>query len=187
MRFPDSCIIMKSDKEVHQEMTFFVLFHFTGMFFEPSSRMKKQHKKVCDRERAGGGEGKNILFMTPGRVGTSSPELGVPVSFAQISGFRGICEVSDSRAGYMPELSYGSHMFQDLVEAGIFYCALWGDDRTAAWQESLFDGLPDLFPEICPESAELFSMIRVTEPENLWYWNNEQTGETLCGFLRKGK
>lgn len=47
---------MKSDKEVHQEMTFFVLFHFTGMFFEPSSRMKKQHKKyvtvkeqeVCD-------------------------------------------------------------------------------------------------------------------------------------------
>lgn len=133
------------------------------------------------------GKGKNILFMTPGRVGTSSPELGVPVSFAQISGFRGICEVSDSRAGYMPELSYGSHMFQDLVEAGIFYCALWGDDRTAAWQESLFDGLPDLFPQICPESAELFSMIRVTEPEDLWYWNNEQTGETLCGFLRKGK
>ena len=43
------------------------------------------------------GKGKNILFMTPGRVGTSSPELGVPVSFAQISGFRGICEVSDSR------------------------------------------------------------------------------------------
>lgn len=101
------------------------------------------------------GKGKNILFMTPGRVGTSSPELGVPVSFAQISGFRGICEVSDSRAGYIPELSYGSHMFQDLVEAGIFYCALWGDERTAAWQESLFDGLPDLFPEICPEAGKV--------------------------------
>lgn len=70
------------------------------------------------------GKKKHILLMTPGRVGTSSPELGVPVSFAQISGFCGICEVSDNRAGYMPELSYGSHMFQDLVEAGIFYCAL---------------------------------------------------------------
>ena len=58
MLCPDSCIIMKSDKEVHREMTFFVLFHFTGMFFEPSSRMKKQHKKVCDRESAGGGKGK---------------------------------------------------------------------------------------------------------------------------------
>lgn len=130
------------------------------------------------------GKGKKILLMTPGRVGTSSPELGVPVSFAQISGFRGICEVSDSRAGYMPELSYGSHMFQDLVETGIFYCALWGDDRTEYYNEELFAGLEDLFPKICPDRKVLSGMFRVMEPEDLWYWNNEQTGETLCGLLR---
>lgn len=130
------------------------------------------------------GKGKKILLMTPGRVGTSSPELGVPVSFAQISGFRGICEVSDSRAGYMPELSYGSHMFQDMVETGIFYCALWGDDRTEYYNEELFAGLEDLFPKICPDRKVLSGMFRVTEPEDLWYWNNEQTGETLCGLLR---
>ena len=127
------------------------------------------------------GKGKNLLLMTPGRVGTSSPELGVPVSFAQISGFRGICEVSDSRAGYMPELSYGSHMFQDLVEAGIFYCALWGDDRTVKYDRTFFEKLPDLFEKICPDRKELAGMFRVTEPEDLWYWNNEQAGETLCG------
>ncbi len=127
------------------------------------------------------GKGKNLLLMTPGRVGTSSPELGVPVSFAQISGFRGICEVSDSRAGYMPELSYGSHMFQDLVEAGIFYCALWGDDRTVTYDRTFLEKLPDFFEKICPDRKELEGMFRVTEPEDLWYWNNEQTGETLCG------
>ncbi len=127
-------------------------------------------------------KGKNILLMSPGRVGTSSPELGVPVSFAQISGFRGICEVSDSRAGYMPELSYGSHMFQDLVEAGIFYCALWGDDRTVRYNGEMFAALENRFPEICPDREELYDMFRVTEPEDLWYWNNEQTGETLCGI-----
>lgn len=126
-------------------------------------------------------KGKNLLLMTPGRVGTSSPELGVPVSFAQISGFRGICEVSDSRAGYMPELSYGSHMFQDLVEAGIFYCALWGDDRTVTYDRTFLEKLPDFFEKICPDRKELEGMFRVTEPEDLWYWNNEQTGETLCG------
>ena len=58
------------------------------------------------------GTGKNLLLMTPGRVGTSSPELGVPVTFRGISSFSAICEVSDSRAGYIPELSYGSHMFR---------------------------------------------------------------------------
>ncbi len=58
-------------------------------------------------------------LLSPGRIGTSSPELGVPVAFGDISGFSEICEISDNQAGYMPELSYGSHMFQDLVE-GMF-------------------------------------------------------------------
>lgn len=129
------------------------------------------------------GKKKHILLMTPGRVGTSSPELGVPVSFAQISGFCGICEVSDNRAGYMPELSYGSHMFQDLVESGIFYCALWGDERTVQYNEAFFRNLENLFSVICPERKELAEMFRVSEPEDLWYWNNEQTGETVCGIL----
>ncbi|MBM6803409.1 phosphoenolpyruvate synthase [Mediterraneibacter glycyrrhizinilyticus] len=131
------------------------------------------------------GKKKHILLMTPGRVGTSSPELGVPVSFAQISGFCGICEVSDNRAGYMPELSYGSHMFQDLVEAGIFYCALWGDERTVKYNEAFFGDLENLFPVICPERKELAEIFRVSEPEDLWYWNNEQTGETVCGILHE--
>ncbi len=131
------------------------------------------------------GKKKHILLMTPGRVGTSSPELGVPVSFAQISGFCGICEVSDNRAGYMPELSYGSHMFQDLVEAGIFYCALWGDERTVKYNEAFFGDLENLFPAICPERKELAEIFRVSEPEDLWYWNNEQTGETVCGILHE--
>ncbi len=131
------------------------------------------------------GKKKHILLMTPGRVGTSSPELGVPVSFAQISGFCGICEVSDNRAGYMPELSYGSHMFQDLVEAGIFYCALWGDERTVKYNEAFFGDLENLFPAICPERKELAEIFRVSEPEDLWYWNNEQAGETVCGILHE--
>ena len=80
------------------------------------------------------GSGKNLLLMAPGRVGTSSPELGVPVTFRSISYFSAVCEVSESRAGYMPELSYGSHMFQDLVEAWILYGAVYNDQRNLALQ-----------------------------------------------------
>ena len=126
------------------------------------------------------GSGKNILLMTPGRVGTSSPELGVPVTFADISAVCGICEVSDSRAGYMPELSYGSHMFQDMVEAEIFYSALWEDKRKLAYDPELFAEEENLFPQICPDMEELFPMFKVTEPENLYYWNDVMSGETLC-------
>ena len=126
------------------------------------------------------GSGKNLLLMTPGRVGTSSPELGVPVTFADISAVCGICEVSDSRAGYMPELSYGSHMFQDMVEAEIFYSALWEDKRKLAYDPELFAEEKNLFPQICPDMEELFPMFRVTQPEDLYYWNDVMSGETLC-------
>ncbi|OQB13742.1 MAG: phosphoenolpyruvate synthase [Firmicutes bacterium ADurb.Bin193] len=61
--------------------------------------------------------GRTLLLAVPGRIGTSSPELGVPVRFANISAFGVICEYSDGANGYMPELSYGSHMFQVLVGA----------------------------------------------------------------------
>lgn len=128
------------------------------------------------------GSGKNLLLMTPGRIGTSSPELGVPVTFADISAVCGICEVSDSRAGYMPELSYGSHMFQDMVEAEIFYSALWEDKRKLAYDPELFAGAENLFPQICPDMEELFPMFRVIEPEKLYYWNDVMSGETLCGI-----
>lgn len=129
--------------------------------------------------------GKKILLMAPGRLGTSSPELGVPVSFANISGFAGICEVSDDRAGYKPELSYGSHMFQDLVEAGIFYCAIWNDSRTLAYNTSVLDGLPNLFSQFCPNMPELESMFRVTEPKGLHFWLDPVNNKATCGFENK--
>lgn len=129
-------------------------------------------------------KGIHPLLMTPGRVGTSSPELGVPVTFAAISGFAGICEISDSRAGYMPELSYGSHMFQDLVEADIFYSAVWNDKRTFVYREDFFKDLPNVFAAICPEFDSLFDMFTVTEPLDLYYWNDVKSGRTLCGYRR---
>ena len=79
------------------------------------------------------GQNKRLVLITPGRIGTSSPELGVPSSFSDISEFNTIIEVSESEAGYMPELSYGSHFFQDLVEAGILYSAVFKDATTLAF------------------------------------------------------
>ena len=76
------------------------------------------------------GSGKHMMLMVPGRIGTSSPELGVPTSFADISEFDIICEMEESKAGYNPELSYGSHIFQDLVEAEILYTAVFNNEKT---------------------------------------------------------
>lgn len=73
---------------------------------------------------------RHMMLIVPGRIGTSSPELGVPTSFADISEFEAVCEVEEKEAGYNPELSYGSHIFQDLVEADILYTAIFSNDKT---------------------------------------------------------
>ena len=126
--------------------------------------------------------GKNLLLMAPGRVGTSSPELGVPTRFADISCFSEICEVSDSRTGFMPELSYGSHMFQDMVEAEMTYSAIWNDPRTLRYEPDLLADGRDLFPEICPELSELQDLIVVKEPRDLHFWLDSVKNHALCGI-----
>lgn len=75
-------------------------------------------------------QNKHMMLIVPGRVGTSSPELGVPTAFSDISEYEIICEMEEREAGYNPELSYGSHIFQDLVEAEILYTAVFHNEKT---------------------------------------------------------
>ncbi|MBR3004801.1 MAG: phosphoenolpyruvate synthase [Lachnospiraceae bacterium] len=84
-------------------------------------------------------QGLHMMLMVPGRIGTSSPELGVPTSFTDISGFEAICEMEEKKAGYNPELSYGSHIFQDLVEAEILYTAVFENKKTVHFSPALLE------------------------------------------------
>lgn len=96
--------------------------------------------------------GKTLVLLTPGRIGTSSPELGVPTAFSDISSFTAICEIAESRAGYQPELSYGSHIFQDLVEADILYGAVFEDNRRVHFHPELLKACPNEIQKIVPDA-----------------------------------
>ena len=109
------------------------------------------------------GQGKRILLLTPGRICTSSPELGVPSAFSDISEFDMIAEISETEAGYMPELSYGSHIFQDLVEAGILYTAVFKDESTLQFCPELLNGMPDLVKEYTNEAEQVEGIIRICD------------------------
>ena len=65
------------------------------------------------------------LLVGPGRWGTTTPELGVPIRFADISKVMALVEVAAMGNGMVPDLSFGSHFFQDLVESRIAYVALF--------------------------------------------------------------
>ena len=107
--------------------------------------------------------GKHMMLIVPGRIGTTSPELGVPTTFADISEFDVICELSVSGVGYNPELSYGSHIFQDLVEAGILYTAVFEDEHTKAYHPEKLLKIPNLLTEMLPDAGGLESVVRICD------------------------
>lgn len=109
------------------------------------------------------GSGKHMMLIVPGRIGTSSQELGVPTTFADISEFEVICEVAESGAGYNPELSYGSHIFQDLVEAQILYTAVFEGKQTKEYHPEKLTKLPNLLTELLPEQGKLNEVIRILD------------------------
>ena len=104
----------------------------------------------------------HMMLIVPGRVGTTSPELGVPTSFSEISTFEIICETENRSAGYNPELSYGSHIFQDLVEAQILYTAVFCDQKTIRYVPGKLRNCRDIVEKF-ENGKALHSIVHVYE------------------------
>lgn len=83
------------------------------------------------------------LLIGPGRWGTSSPELGIPVRFADINRVAVLVEVAELGSGMIPDLSFGSHFFQDLVESRIGYVALFPQERGTELHTDWLHALPE--------------------------------------------
>ena len=129
--------------------------------------------------------GKTAILIVPGRIGTSSPELGIPVVFADISYFSAILEESYSEVGYMPELSFGSHMFQDLVEAEIYYGALFENEKKIEFNKDMIYDYKNILKDINPNlSEEIYDMIQVIDfdEEKAEFYHDMNKDETLCVF-----
>ena len=68
--------------------------------------------------------------------------------------------MEEVRAGYNPELSYGSHIFQDLVEAEILYTAVFNNNKTLHFAPEKFRGLRNMLEDI-DENSGLDEVIKV--------------------------
>lgn len=121
-----------------------------------------------------------VMLLSPGRIGTTSPELGVPVSFAEIRNMKILCEVAYSEAGYQPELSFGSHFFQDLVEADIFYGAISEDPEQAQFNQDFFANATNLLATLLPDCTLPDGLISVYRPSNLIFYSDVQRSSCLC-------
>jgi hypothetical protein len=114
--------------------------------------------------------GKNFITVGPGRWGTTNPDLGVPIGYADIYNTRALVEVSGSGIGQAPEPSFGTHFFQDLVEANIYPLAIYLDDEKAVLNRAFFYDAPNHLHVMMPEALEhyphLCDCLRLIEVES---------------------
>lgn len=96
----------------------------------------------------------NTVLLGPGRWGTTTASLGVPVNFREISSFNCMAELAYSSHGIRPELSYGSHFFQDLVEAGVFYAALYPGEDGCEFNGELFARHENVYAKLMGTPAD---------------------------------
>lgn len=130
---------------------------------------------------------KTIMLLAPGRIGTRSPELGLPVSFAEISNIKILCEISYAEGGYMPELSFGSHFFHDLVETGIFYVSILEDESTIKYNPGFLDNrfrIKNVYSRIITARGSLGEIIKIYDlsDSGLMFFSDISGGKTVCGI-----
>ncbi len=132
---------------------------------------------------------RRFILMGPGRWGSRGDiKLGVPVTYADISNTAALIEISRQKGSYSPELSFGTHFFQDLMESGIRYIPLYPDDRDIIFNEFFLTSAINLLPGILPEYEHLADTVRVIDVphrrdgEHLKILMNAELNEAIAYF-----
>jgi hypothetical protein len=107
------------------------------------------------------GPTKRIMLLGPGRWGTTMPSLGVPVSFAEINTVSVLCEIVAMRDELVPDVSLGTHFFNELVEAEMLYVALFPGRKDNLLNEAFFKEAPNRLVDLVPEAASRANVVHV--------------------------
>jgi len=138
----------------------------------------KLNRQIANREIT-----PTVLFG-PGRWGTSTPSLGVPVNFAEINKITVLVEIAYESGNLMPELSFGTHFFQDLVESDIFYAALFPQKENVVFNEDKLAEMPNLLTDLFPEERKYEDVVKVYEvgSSQLQIMSDVVSQKVICFF-----
>jgi hypothetical protein len=108
-------------------------------------------------------ENEHFILMGPGRWGSANIELGVHVTYSDIYNTKVLIEMAVAHNGNLPELSYGTHFFQDLVEAGIHSLPLHLGPGGGQFDHEFFRKTPNVLADLLPQDAELAAYLKVID------------------------
>jgi hypothetical protein len=126
------------------------------------------------------------ILLGPGRWGTTTPAMGVPVRFSEISNITAIGEIAYSDGSLIPDLSFGTHFFQDMVEMDIFYMAIYPEKKEVIFNNSWMKKQPNILANLMPEDSGLANVVQVYDVRNrdLRLLSDIVTQKMICFFAK---
>jgi len=107
---------------------------------------------------------RQFILMGPGRWGSRGDiKMGVSVTYSDINNTAVLIEIARKKGNYVPDLSFGTHFFQDLVEASIRYLPLYPDEEGIIFNEEFLIKSPNALFELIPAYSNLSDIIHVIE------------------------
>ena len=102
-----------------------------------------------------------FICIGPGRWGTRNPDLGVYIGYSDIHNTSSLIELIGHDAGLAPEPSFGTHFFQDLVEANIYPLIIYLEDEDAIFNREFFYDTPNNLVDFIPVDNQLSECLRL--------------------------
>jgi hypothetical protein len=127
----------------------------------PISQRYEVARLIGRLNQAGPADSQTVMLLGPGRWGTSSPELGIPVNFTEINRVAVLCEIVAMRENLIPDVSLGTHFLNELVEMNILYLALFPRQAQNELKEEFFLQAKNRLLDLAPQAGPWSEMIRV--------------------------
>lgn len=93
----------------------------------------------------------SFILIGPGRWGSGDPNLGIKVGFSEICNTKMLIEINQEGQSFPP--SFGTHFYQDLVEANIYPLSLFPYLPQNFLNETFFKTAPNCLEAVVPAAA----------------------------------
>ena len=134
---------------------------------------------------------KKLMLLGPGRWGTSTPSFGVPVGFDEINNVSIICEIAEKIGELIPDISLGTHLFNNLVELDMLYLVIYPEKENHTLNRNYFQNAKNNLTKLIPESqrwSDAIKVIDISEDTDGLVMNiymNAFTQQGICYLTKK--
>ncbi len=146
--------------------------------FEVARLVGKLNRQIGRREAM------PTILLGPGRWGTTTPAMGVPVKFSEINNITAIGEIAYQDGALIPDLSFGTHFFQDMVEMDIFYMAIYPEKEGVVFNDAWLKKQPNILTDLMPDDARYADVVRICDvrEKDLRILSDIVTQKMICFF-----